>query len=430
MRSKTMRRLLVVMGFLALGGTAGVWAAKGTGAGKAKAEPAARAKGHVAPVPSGGGLDPFVQRGADWLIKAQHPSGGWGAGSHARQEVRDPRQVTTDPATTAFVAMALLRTGSTPESGPYRESMKLATLYLVDAVEKAPKNGPRITQIEGTQPQRKLGALVDTGMTSQYLANVLPTLAPGSDLRARVDAALEVCVRKLEDSQAADGKWTSSGWAPVLESSVSTSALEMAQAAGKKVDPQKLERAREYQRKNYDAGSGRVASRDAAGVDLYAFSSAQRANAADAREAQRQLQEAKNRGDLPAAAPVTVDNLKKAGLDDKRARSLNEAVQSSRAQVGRMSDEQLLTGFGSNGGEEYLSYMQTSESLVLSGGNEWDLWKQKMTTRLAKIQSDDGSWTGHHCITSPVFCTAAVLQTLTADRALLGAPPVTRVTRK
>ena len=23
-----------------------------------------------------------------------------------------------------------------------------------------------------------------------------------------------------------------------------------------------------------------------------------------------------------------------------------------------------------------------------------------------KIQNDDGSWNGHHCITSPVFCTA------------------------
>jgi len=39
-----------------------------------------------------------------------------------------------------------------------------------------------------------------------------------------------------------------------------------------------------------------------------------------------------------------------------------------------------------------------------------------MRDRLLKIQSPDGSWTGHHCITSPVFCTAAVVQCLTADR--------------
>ena len=53
---------------------------------------------------------------------------------------------------------------------------------------------------------------------------------------------------------------------------------------------------------------------------------------------------------------------------------------------------------------------------MIAGGKEWDSWKSKMSARLSKIQGQDGSWTGHHCITSPVFCTAAVLQTLTADR--------------
>jgi hypothetical protein len=75
-----------------------------------------------------------------------------------------------------------------------------------------------------------------------------------------------------------------------------------------------------------------------------------------------------------------------------------------------------LSGFGNNGGEEFLSYMLTSESLVLQGGDAWPKWKQKMHTRMAKIQIANGSWTGHHCITSPVFCTAAVVQCLTADR--------------
>jgi hypothetical protein len=39
-----------------------------------------------------------------------------------------------------------------------------------------------------------------------------------------------------------------------------------------------------------------------------------------------------------------------------------------------------------------------------------------MHGRLQKIQNSDGSWSGHHCITSPVFCTAAVVQCLTTDR--------------
>jgi squalene-hopene cyclase-like protein len=366
-------------------------------------------------------LEPFVQQGVDWLIKAQHPDGGWGAGSHANQQLRDPHQVVTDPATTAFVAMALVRSGSTPVAGPQQAALKRATLYLLDAVERAAEAGPQITNIQGTQPQAKLGPLVDTGLTSQYLARVLPTLAVGSPLHGRVDKALDKCLRKLQGSQLADGSWgTGRGWAPVLQSSVSTSALEMAQAAGKVVEADKLDRARAYQKGNYAAspapGGAAGGMAGAAGVELYALTSAQRAGAREAAEAAKLMQEAKDQGRLPASAPTTEENLKKAGADAKRAQALNDAYNARNAQLRRLSDEELLRGFGSNGGEEYLSYLQTSESLVIAGGKEWDAWKSKMSARMSKIQSQDGSWTGHHCITSPVFCTAAVLQTLTADR--------------
>jgi hypothetical protein len=432
MKLRTMQRLWIV-GLLATVGAGSAEAKKARGDHKgsppAVAKPKPAKTKNVPPVAAEAPLDPFVQKGAAWLVKAQHPGGGWGAGSHARQEVRDPHAVVTDPATTAFVAMALLRAGSTPESGPYSDAMKRATLYLLEAVEKAPQ-GPKITHISGTQPQAKLGPLVDTGMTSQYLARVLPHLTKGTSLHQRVDTALERCIRKLEESQSASGSWNSgSGWAPVLESSVSTSALEMAQVAGKAVDPQKLEKARQYQKGRFDAESGRAESRDAAGVELYAYTSAQRANAAEAAEAQQKLQDAKDRGDLPAAAPVSEDNLKKAGVAGAQAKVLNDAYRSNQSALRRLSDEQLLSGFGNNGGEEYLSYLQTSESLALSGGSEWTGWKQKMTVRLSKIQGDDGSWSGHHCITSPVFCTAAVLQTLTADRGATARQHLASVTK-
>ena len=73
-------------------------------------------------------------------------------------------------------------------------------------------------------------------------------------------------------------------------------------------------------------------------------------------------------------------------------------------------------GFGNNGGEEFLSYMMSSESLVSSGGKPWDERHHKMSNLFSAIQNPNGSWSGHHCITSPVFCTAAVVMTLTADR--------------
>ena len=81
-----------------------------------------------------------------------------------------------------------------------------------------------------------------------------------------------------------------------------------------------------------------------------------------------------------------------------------------------LNDDAVLQGFGNNGGEEFLSYMMTSESLAHAGGEDWSAWYEKMNERLSAIQNGDGSWSGHHCITSPVFCTAAVIMTMTADR--------------
>ncbi len=116
-------------------------------------------------------------------------------------------------------------------------------------------------------------------------------------------------------------------------------------------------------------------------------------------------------------AKPTADNLRKIGVQEEKAEQLAEAVEQNERQQKRVqNDNALLTGFGNNGGEEFLSYLMTSESLVITGGDSWKNWDEKMHRRLRKIQSGNGSWTGHHCITSPVFCTAAVIQCLNTYR--------------
>jgi hypothetical protein len=82
----------------------------------------------------------------------------------------------------------------------------------------------------------------------------------------------------------------------------------------------------------------------------------------------------------------------------------------------RIGDQRFVQGFGSNGGEEFLSYMSIGESLVTQGGEEWEKWNTHITQNLSRIQNQDGSWTGHHCITGRNFCTAAALLVLTVDR--------------
>lgn len=364
-----------------------------------------------------GEMPASVVRALGWLVEAQHENGGWGSGSHANQQDRDAFAVQVDPATTAFAAAALLRAGHTPSSGDYQSAVRRATEYLCHVVEEYSPSGPKITDLTGTQPQAKLGPLVDTLMTTQYLAKVLPTVTPGDSLHARVDGALKKCLQKLQEAQLEDGSWAGGGgWAPVLQSSLGCTALELADAAGQRIDPQKLALARGYQKLNYDAKSGRVNVVAAAGVELYAFSGAQRGNAAEARAATDVLVEATKSGKLPQSAEVTPENLRQAGVPEEASETLAAASADFQKQEEALTDERLLAGFGNNGGEEYLSYLTTSESLVIAGGDGFKKWNAKMLERLEKVQSPDGSWTGHHCITSPVFCTAAVVQCLTTER--------------
>ncbi|MGI9457082.1 MAG: hypothetical protein ACR2NU_11020 [Aeoliella sp.] len=365
-----------------------------------------------------GRIPAFVAKGVAWLVAAQAEDGGWGGGSHAKQDIRDPHAVKTDPATTAFTLLSLLRSGHTPAEGEYQSQVRKGLEYLVSSVEEAPQEGPRITSLTGTQPQTKLGQFVDTSMTAQYLARAHGLMSESDELYVRVDKALDKCLAKLQVSQKEDGSWgKGGGWAPVLQSSLSCSALEIAAANGKSVDKKVLDRAREYQQGNVNAKSGKVDAEAAAGVQLYAFSGAFRGNASQAREAEEVVKKAKEEGKVEADAPVNEQTIAAAGVvETKQVERLARAAARNKVQLDRLGDENLLKGFGNNGGEEFLSYLMTSESLVIAGGDKFHQWNDKMEGRLSKVQNSDGSWSGHHCITSPVFCTAAVVQCLTTDR--------------
>lgn len=379
-----------------------------------------------------------VKKGLSWLAEAQHEDGGWGGGSHAMQQVRDPHAVPTDPASTAFTAMAFLRCGHTPSEGEYKDVVKSATVYLLETVEKSDSESPLITDVKGTQPQSKLGPLVDTTVTTQYLARLVGILKEDDPLRGRVDEALKKCIHKLQSSQQENGAWVAGGWAPVLQSGLGGRALEIAQANGAEVDGSKLERYRNYNRGNVNQ-DGKAAAGEAAGVELYAFSGALQANGVEAEAARQAIAAAAPARPVTTSAtepaegtpePVTAEpepvdfadtdavtkRLKEAGYDENRAAQLAQAGAQRKAQLDRLNDPNLLRGFGNNGGEEFLSFLMTSEALVVSGGEPWTTWNTRMHEMLAKIQNADGSWSGHHCITSPVFCTAACVQVLTTDR--------------
>jgi hypothetical protein len=350
-----------------------------------------------------------MDTGLEWLTRAQHPDGGWGAGTHARQDIHDPHAVPTDPATTAMVAMSLMRSGSTLQAGAYATSLKKALNYMLTAAEHAEPGAMNITSLQGTQIQTKLGANIDVILAAQFFSNMIDLAGHDSQLSKRISKALNVCVSKIQNAQDARGNISGAGWAGVLQSSFAVNALESAQSKGATVDEEALDRSRDAQKSNYNTKTGDVNTDMGAGVMLYAVSGSVRGSAKEARKVEEALQKAKKDGKLSQNAPASAENLSKIGFDNDDALKYATAYavyQSAKVEAQR---EDVMDGFGSNGGEEFLSYLQTGESLVISKDGTWHDWYDNISGRIVKIQNEDGSWNGHHCITSPVFCTATSL---------------------
>lgn len=355
-----------------------------------------------------------VRDGLSWLAEAQLPNGGYGAGSHNAQHVRDPHAVKADPATTAMVAQAFLRSGTGIKSGKYAKSLKGAIDFLLETVENSPEKSPYITDVRGTQIQTKLGENIDAVLTAQLLSNLLDRNLKGID-KKRVERCLDICVGKIEAGTDASGRQSGAGWAGVLQSGLATSALEAAQAVGADVDEVIVERSKNYQKDNYDEKTGNVKTDDGAGIMLYAVSGSVRSSAKEARKAEAAINKAKKEGKLDKNAAVSADNLRKAGYSESEAMGYATSYNVYQSAKKTAQREDVMNGFGNNGGEEFLSFLQTGESLLVNRDDEWKDWYDDMSGRILKIQNQDGSWNGHHCITSPVFCTATSLLLLTVE---------------
>ncbi|MEO0966157.1 MAG: prenyltransferase/squalene oxidase repeat-containing protein [Planctomycetota bacterium] len=122
----------------------------------------------------------------------------------------------------------------------------------------------------------------------------------------------------------------------------------------------------------------------------------------------------------PDAAPASAvaESLDSFGIVNSRFNDNAQALAKTRGVVlQRLGDQQFVAGFGSDGGEEYLSYMKIGEGLA---GDEdaqeaFAHFVKAMKGNLTRVQNQDGSWTGHHCITGRNFCTATALMVMTLD---------------
>jgi hypothetical protein len=373
-------------------------------------------------------LSDEVQKGLAYLAKQQHANGGWGQGGGWRTsgqgrvegaEVQDP----PDVGNTCMATLALVRAGNTATSGPCADNVARALDFLCKHVEKADDKSLFVTDVRDTQLQSKIGPYVDTFLTALLFAELKGRVGE-QELENRMVAALDRTLAKIQRNQADDGRFAgNTGWASVLSQGLAGKALSRAKLAGADVSEETIAKVQKQVASSFDgrsgtfrmAGAGEDAARSSdAGVSLYG-TAAGLGNAQDVVTANGAA-EKKARDTLARATAPTAERAR-AQTELKRieeAKKLNDEAQV--AVVRQLDNPDFVAGFGSNGGEEFLSFLNISEALLSKGGAEWQKWDKAVGESLNRAQDKDGSWSGQHCITGKTFCTAGALLVLMADR--------------
>jgi hypothetical protein len=416
--------------------------------------PAAASGGHAAVEIQQ--LSDVAKRGLAYLVAQQQPGGGWGQGGGWRQNGQGSGRVegenVNDPpdlGNTCAAALALVRAGNTPTQGPYAQNLAKAASIVCDWVERADDDTLFVTNQRDTQLQSKIGRYVDTflaGLVLSELKGKMP--ADGSD--KRVLAALEKTIRKIEKHQGNDGNFAgNTGWASVLSQGLATKCINRAaqndvavrrevlerdfNGSVAAVDVRKGEFTAKVAKVEPSALSSRISGRvlvptesaaapalatsapSDAGVSLY-YSASNAGRLSDLGNTSTVLE--KRAKELLSLKTATAEQKAEAEVTLKQAGQARDAQEAAvRAICKQLDDKGFIAGFGNNGGEEFLSYMNISEMLAVKGGPEWNKWNQNISGNLARVQNQDGSWSGQHCITGRTFCTATALLTLLADRA-------------
>lgn len=331
----------------------------------------------------------------------QGADGGWGQDGGEAGYVRPNESLESqgnDVANTAVASLALLKAGK-----EFQPNVERAVAFVLARVESSPETGLELTTPKSTQIQRKLGPYIDTFLASLLLAEVDGTLAKATN--ARVRRSLEKCVAKIERNQKHDGSWNlEGGWAPVLGTSMASRSLYEAQQKGVRTDKRVMDKAEAYTLNVQEKGSSGVGGGVGGGAGVGTG--------------------AGRGGGVSGAVAVSAMSADSAGVPLYRdAQALEQLSRTPADRVknatqiaainGRLNEKDFVDGFGSIGGEEFFSYLNISDSLKRAGGKAWNDWYSKTSEKILKLQNNDGTWSGHHCITGRVAVTSAAILNLT-----------------
>ena len=94
-------------------------------------------------------IAPAVLKGLGWLAEHQLPGGGWGQGEESAQMgggsgLKD----TPNVADTCIAALAMIRSGSTPTKGPYKDAIVKAVGFVRAQVEASDAKSLSVSNIQ------------------------------------------------------------------------------------------------------------------------------------------------------------------------------------------------------------------------------------------------------------------------------------------
>lgn len=402
----------------------------------------------------------------------------WGVNQVRRTGGKAPVNNALNPSevgTTSFALLAFARAGNTPTAGDYKDKVAKGLKFVLNAVEKSKADDLKVSEQDGSQLQNKIGPYADTFLSLMALAELKGT---AGDDEKRLGTGLDKVIAKISKNQNADGNLAgkAGGWAPVLSMGLCNKGLVKAKLAGAKVDDKVLARVAKQAEAAFKDGDKNAGN---AGIALYSISQSatnlvdalttSKVKFVPAPPANAQVRTVTGPENEEAAAKLAREIVanKFAAVEEKEVatkaiavfdseettseekfyamRSLQKlseklvlvevaddeegvnavklpegiakAARDARKQLAaKITDPAFTRGFGSDGGEEYISFLNISEALVIADDKAWQTWDEQMQKELPKSQNGDGSWTGKHCISGQTACTAAAVMVLMADR--------------
>ncbi len=312
-----------------------------------------------------------VERGTQWLIKAQNGDGSWGMDYKTQADV----------AATCISGLALLAAGNTNRDGPDPACVKALDKAVQYVLKRARNAGAHrdIAEGERSEVQTYVGERVHTFFAVLFLSQVYGSRAVDLPVESynEMKEAITKMTNSIAMSQESDGSWHKETYSSLQATAYAWMALRSADSAGIPIRHAAVDRTMKFIKNQFNSGTKLFNSQS--NNEIYSTASAMRILH---------------------------------GMGKWKEREDNQATDTLLKMICKGGS--MGQGFLTNTGEDFTASVLITHALVKEGGERWECWFDFVRTRLLKIQNADGSWTATSCLrgrTFPTACAMLCLQT-------------------